>query len=193
MAEKFKAFVGNLPLDCITSDIETIIQFLGWDESTTKQCEIFMVHDKESGRFKGFAYVSFPTEELLLTAIENLNGVNFVNRPLKVNRALPREHGRGGRGGGRGGRGGSFGGRRNDNHNEGHGGHHGGSNGGRRPRNRVRSRRSETEQTETAAPAPPSERPRLNLKPRSTNPEEIAALKKKEEEELAKRMEKLFN
>lgn len=66
-----------------------------------KKFDIHLVHDRDSGSFKGFAYVTFENEQQMNTAISGLNGADFGNRVLKVNRAQQRD--RSDRGGGRGG------------------------------------------------------------------------------------------
>uniref|UniRef100_A0A1I7TLY5 Serine/arginine-rich splicing factor 2 n=1 Tax=Caenorhabditis tropicalis TaxID=1561998 RepID=A0A1I7TLY5_9PELO len=218
--EVFKAFVGGLPFDSLASDVETILEFCDFTKDQIAKFEIHLVHDRESGNFKGFAYVSFENEQQLNTAIEKLNGVDFASRTLKVNRAQPRDRNdRGGRGGGRGGfggdrghrggRGGGGGGFRRGgggrfNDNEGRGGFGGGGHRGYRQRKESgeiggsqhedgHNPRPRRQSEESGAPsAPPAERPRLNLKPRTTDPAEIEARKKKEEEETRKRQEKLF-
>ena len=75
--------------------------------------DVFILKDRESGRPRGFAFVSMETPEEMNTAIEALNGEEFMGRNLTVNEARPREErGGGGRGfGGGGGRGGYGGGR----------------------------------------------------------------------------------
>lgn len=73
---------------------------------------------RESGRPKGFAYVTFASVEDAKSAFNALNGSELDGRPVRLDFAKPRENsggggGRGGRGGfgGRGGRGGGRGGR----------------------------------------------------------------------------------
>ncbi|MBN2046735.1 MAG: RNA-binding protein [Anaerolineaceae bacterium] len=76
-----------------------------------------VIKDRESGRPKGFAFVTMGSKEDADQAIEMLNGKEVDGRPLTVNVARPREDRPGGgrpRGGqgGRGGRGGGYGGNR---------------------------------------------------------------------------------
>ena len=80
--------------------------------------DVFIVKDRESGRPRGFAFVSMETPEEMNAAIEGLNGEEFAGRALTINEARPREErpkgGGGGynRGGDRRGRGGYSGGDR---------------------------------------------------------------------------------
>lgn len=84
--------------------------------------EAKLILDRETGRSRGFAFVTMATPEGAKKAIENMDGAALDGRNLRVNEAeerKPREGGGGfggGRnfgdgGGGRGGRGGGGGGR----------------------------------------------------------------------------------
>ena len=113
-----KMYVGNLAYDANDTDIRELFEAHG---SVT---DVFIVKDRESGRPRGFAFVSMGTKEEMDAAIEALNGSEFMGRNLAINEARPREErpqgggrsfgggNRGGFGGGRGGdRGGDRGGR----------------------------------------------------------------------------------
>ncbi|CAI2349204.1 unnamed protein product [Caenorhabditis sp. 36 PRJEB53466] len=222
--EVFKAFIGGLPFDSLASDVEACLKYADFNEDDFKNMDIHLVRDRDTGDFKGFAYVTFKTEEELERAIRSLNDVSYGNRVLKVNRAQQRD--RGGRGGGRGGfggdrdrggRGGGGGGFRRGGDRGGHRGgdrfnNDGGNRGGWQQvggnhkggyRNRKESedqheerrpghRQSEDGPEGASAAGPPAERPRLNLKPRTTDTAEIEARQKREEEETKRRQEKLF-
>ena len=117
-----KMYVGNLSYDSTDSDIRELFEAHG------NVSDVFIVKDRESGRPRGFAFVSMETPEEMNAAIEGLNGAEFAGRVLTINEARPREerpqgggYGGGGdrggykRGGGRGGdRGGDRGGRGGD-------------------------------------------------------------------------------
>ena len=47
--------------------------------------------DRESGRSKGFGFVTMNDPDEANAAIEALNGADFSGRNLKVNEARPRE------------------------------------------------------------------------------------------------------
>jgi RNA recognition motif-containing protein len=114
-----KMYVGNLSYDATDSDIRELFEAHG------TVSDVFIVKDRESGRPRGFAFVSMETPEEMNAAIEGLNGAEFVGRALTINEARPREerpqgggggdrggyNRGGGRGGDRGGRGGDRGGR----------------------------------------------------------------------------------
>ena len=89
---------------------------------------IAMITDRETGRFRGFAFVEME-DSAANAAIKALNGKQVDGRELTVNEARPREE-RSGGGGGGGYRGGSGGGYRGG--SGGGGGYRGGSGGGDR-------------------------------------------------------------
>ena len=73
-----------------------------------------MISDRETGRSRGFGFVTFVDESSTQQAISEMNGADLDGRPIVVNEAkeqAPRSGGGGYRGGG-GGNGGGGGGRR---------------------------------------------------------------------------------
>ena len=51
-----------------------------------------VIHDRETGRSRGFGFVEMETEDEETAAIEALDGAEWMERPLKVNKARPREN-----------------------------------------------------------------------------------------------------
>lgn len=125
-----KMYVGNLSYDATDSDIRELFEAHG------TVSDVFIVKDRESGRPRGFAFVSMETPEQMNAAVEGLNGVEFLDRALTINEARPREErpqgggGGGGYGGGGGGGGGGYGGGGGGG-GGGRGGDRGGDRGGR--------------------------------------------------------------
>jgi RNA recognition motif-containing protein len=123
-----KMYVGNLSYDTTDSDIRELFEAHG------EVADVFIVKDRESGRPRGFAFVTMGSPEEMNAAIEGLNGEEFLGRALTINEARPREERPqgGGGGGGRGGYGGGGGGGRGGyNRGGGGGGGRGGDRGGR--------------------------------------------------------------
>ncbi|XGW17637.1 hypothetical protein V3C99_002326 [Haemonchus contortus] len=181
----FKAFFGNLPFDGVQGDIEQILKHVGFTEDEIRLIHIRMVRDRETDKFKGFAYVEFNSAKDLEKVLE-WDGVEFAGRPLKIDVASQRpggdrnNRGRGGRGGG--------GGWTSVDQRSGRG--QGGGYGGRGGRSRYgHSERGHDEEVEIVEHP---ERPRLVLKPRTTDPAELEAKRKREAEEEAARRAKLF-
>jgi cold-inducible RNA-binding protein len=100
-----KMYVGNLPFKATAQDITDLFgQFGG-------VTDVFLPVDRDSGRPRGFAFVSMDTPEAMQAAITGLNGKDFGGRLLAINEARPREERPGGFGGGGGGAGrGGYGG-----------------------------------------------------------------------------------
>lgn len=109
-----KLYVGNFPYSVTETELRSLFSSYGQIN------ELAMIMDRETGRPKGFAFITFATQQSAEKALE-MNGRDVGGRPLKVNVAMEREGGRGG-GGGRPGGGGGYGG--------GGGGGYGGGGGG---------------------------------------------------------------
>lgn len=123
-------YVGNLSFDASEADIRELFSQFG-DVS-----EVAMIMDRDSGRPRGFCFVSMGSREGMEAAIKELDGKEWMGRPLGVNEARPREerpaYGGGGRSGGGGYGGGGGGGGRGRSGGGGGGGRSGGGGGGGR-------------------------------------------------------------
>lgn len=93
-----KLFVGSLSWN--TTDRELEDAFARFGEIT----EAKVITDRESGRSRGFGFVTFTDDGAADNAIEEMNGVQLDGRAITVNEA--RERSRDNRGGGRRGGGG---------------------------------------------------------------------------------------
>jgi cold-inducible RNA-binding protein len=106
-----KLFVGGLSWN--TTDDGLRQAFARFGEIT----EAKVIRDRETGRSRGFGFVTFTLDEAAAAATSEMNGKELDGRAIKVNEAEdkgPRERsggGGGGWGGGGGGRGGYGGGR----------------------------------------------------------------------------------
>lgn len=89
-----KLYVGNLPYNVEESELRGVFDAYGEIE------ELAMIKDRDTGRPKGFAFITFATQQAAETALEQ-DGKSLGGRPLRVNMAT--EKPRGGRGGGGGG------------------------------------------------------------------------------------------
>ena len=99
-------FVGNLPFRAEQEDI--IELFAAHGEVTN--CALPL--ERDTGRKRGFAFIEMADDAAEAAAIEALQGVELMGRPLRINKAEPRGSAprRGGGGYGGGGRGGYGGG-----------------------------------------------------------------------------------
>jgi len=100
-----KIYVGNMSFSTSQESLESLFTNYGQVE------DVAVVTDRETGRPRGFGFVTMPNDEEAKAAIDALNGQEFEGRSLNVNEARPRENRGGPRGGGGGGRGGRGGGR----------------------------------------------------------------------------------
>ena len=80
-----KLFVGNLSFDITENDLRDMMAAHG------PVNEVNVIMDKETGRARGFAFVTMNTQEGATAAIAALNGKEFQGRALTVNEARPRE------------------------------------------------------------------------------------------------------
>ena len=91
-----KIYVGNLSFNTTSDGIQDAFGQFG------EVSEVAVVTDRETGRPRGFAFVTMD-DEGAAKAIDSLNGQELDGRTLNVNEAKPRENrgGGGNRGGGR--------------------------------------------------------------------------------------------
>ena len=99
-----KIYVGNLSFQTDEAQLQQLFTEHGEVE------EVAVVMDRETGRSRGFAFVTMPDSGQANAAIEAVNGVEFDGRTLNVNEARPKPSGGGGGGGGGGRYGGGGGG-----------------------------------------------------------------------------------
>ncbi|MEO8550142.1 MAG: RNA-binding protein [Kofleriaceae bacterium] len=102
-----RLYVGNLSFNTTADGVRTAFQQFG------TVSDVHLVTDRETGRSRGFAFVTMGTPEEAAKSIEGMDGKTLDGRPLRVNEAEQRQQRGGGGGGGggfRGGGGGGFGG-----------------------------------------------------------------------------------
>ena len=95
-----KMYVGNLPFKTTSDELQEL--FSNHGEVT----DIYMPTDRDSGRPRGFAFVTMSSKEEMEAAIKALDGEELDGRALRINEAQAREDRGGGGGGNRGGYGG---------------------------------------------------------------------------------------
>ena len=97
-------FVGNLPFRAEREDVLQLFSPFG----EVLNCSLPL--ERDTGRKRGFAFVEMADEAIESKAIDGLQGTELMGRPLRINKAEPRNSG-GSRRGGRGGYGGGNNGR----------------------------------------------------------------------------------
>jgi RNA recognition motif-containing protein len=76
-------YVGNLPFNASEQDVRGLFERHGTVES------VKMVMDRDTGKFRGFAFVAMPDADAA-GAIEALHAYQINGRPLRVNEAQER-------------------------------------------------------------------------------------------------------
>src|ERR1700733_11294676 len=100
-----RLYVGNLSFNTTADGVRTAFTQFG------TVSDVHLVTDRETGRSRGFAFVTMGTTEEAAKAIEGMDGKTLDGGPLRVNEAEQRQQRGGGGGGGGGGyRGGGGGG-----------------------------------------------------------------------------------
>jgi len=113
-------YVGNLPFSATEEEVAEFFAAYGPVE------RVKIITDRETGRPRGFCFVTLGDESKVKEAAEALDGQELGGRALRVNPAEPREP----RGGGGGGGGGGYGGDRRGGGGGGRGGYGGDRRGG---------------------------------------------------------------
>ena len=89
-----KLFVGGLSWD--TTDDGLRQAFASYGEIT----EAKVITDRDTGRSRGFGFVTFDQDEDAKTAMSKMNGTNLDGKTIKVNEAQQKSARGGGRSGG---------------------------------------------------------------------------------------------
>lgn len=80
-----RLYVGNLPKEDVNRDeLHAVFAEVG-DSVATK-----VIKDRKTGKCRGFAFVTVPTDEMADEIIEKFNGQTFQETTLKIEKALPR-------------------------------------------------------------------------------------------------------
>ncbi len=84
-----KLFVGNLPFDTTSADLEALFAEVGACDSAS------VITDRDSGRSRGFGFVEMGSNDEAQKAIAALNGRDVQGRQLNVSEARERSDGGG--------------------------------------------------------------------------------------------------
>jgi RNA recognition motif-containing protein len=79
-------YVGNLSYEVKQEDLNEVFSEYG----AVKR--VHVPTDRETGRLRGFAFVEMESEADEDKAIQALDGAEWMDRSLKVNKARPREN-----------------------------------------------------------------------------------------------------
>jgi RNA recognition motif-containing protein len=87
-----RLYVGNLSFNTNADGVRTAFEQFG------TVSDVHLVTDRETGRARGFAFVTMGTPDEAAKAIQGMDGKTLDGRPLRVNEAEERQN-RGGGGG----------------------------------------------------------------------------------------------
>jgi RNA recognition motif-containing protein len=79
-----RLYIGNLPFTATAEDVR------GAFEAHGAVTDARVVTDRDTGRSRGFAFVTMGSSEESTRAIEKMNGALLAGRPLRVNEAQER-------------------------------------------------------------------------------------------------------
>lgn len=79
-----KLYVGNMSFNTSESDLREAFGQFG---SIT---DVYVANDRETGRPRGFAFVTFSTDSESKLAADKMNGTDLDGRTLTVNEAKPK-------------------------------------------------------------------------------------------------------
>lgn len=78
-------YVGNMSYGTTEESLGALFAQYGEVNS------IKLITDRETGRMKGFGFITMNDDSAAQNAIEELNGKEFEGRTLRINEAKPRE------------------------------------------------------------------------------------------------------
>jgi RNA recognition motif-containing protein len=85
-----RLYVGNLPKESVERQA---LQDMFADAGDLLSIKV--IKDRKTGKCRGFAFVTVPTDEMADQFIEKYNGQSFMDSPIKIEKALPRAKGKG--------------------------------------------------------------------------------------------------
>jgi len=82
-----RLYCGNLSYNTTADGLRSAFEQVGEVEDAV------VITDRETGRSRGFGFVTMASDAEGMAAIEQMNGVELDGRRLRVNEALPRPGG----------------------------------------------------------------------------------------------------
>ena len=84
-SQQASVFIGNLSFEV---DEQTLQEMLTDVVGENTFQRVHLARDRETGRPRGFAHVTFPDVEAAKRAIQELDGLEMIDRPLRVDMAV---------------------------------------------------------------------------------------------------------
>lgn len=82
---KLKLYIGNLPYQVETANLKESFEKFG------EIVDVVVIKDRESGRSRGFGFVTYANESSAGAALQAMNGEVILGRPLRIKYAEPRK------------------------------------------------------------------------------------------------------
>jgi len=83
--EIMQIYVGNIPLNVTEEELKSLFTNYG------EVLSLNYINDRETGKFRGFAFVEMTIEAEALEAITALENSDYNGQILRVNEARPRQ------------------------------------------------------------------------------------------------------
>ena len=80
-----KMYVGNIPFSATEADLRSLFSEFG------QPTEVMLLMDRETGRPRGFGFVTMDSREAMERTIQGIDGRDFQGRKIHVNEAKERE------------------------------------------------------------------------------------------------------
>ncbi len=77
-------YIGNLSYEVKESEVKQLLEEYGTVDS------IKLIMDRNTGRPKGFGFVEMNNDEEAKKAIQELNGRDYLGRPISIKEAIPK-------------------------------------------------------------------------------------------------------
>ena len=81
-----KLYVGNLPYEIGEEELKTLFADGGWETD-----EVVVISNRDTGRSRGFGFVTLTNDDDASEAIAQLNGRDMGGRNILVNEAKERQ------------------------------------------------------------------------------------------------------
>lgn len=81
-----KLYIGNLPYEIGEEELKTLFADGGWETE-----EVVVISNRDTGRSRGFGFVTLANDDDASEAIAQLNGRDMGGRSILVNEARERQ------------------------------------------------------------------------------------------------------
>ena len=78
-------YIGNIPFSATADDLRQLFEPYGEVET------VKLITDRETGRPRGFGFVTMPNPQEAKAAISGLSNSTIAGRTLRINEAKPRQ------------------------------------------------------------------------------------------------------